>query len=95
MLPLKKYVSQDKSDTNVLNYKDQYDLYIFREFINSAKNGAGSFEYFWPKPNTSNDYLKLFKRIALCSFLEVYRDTDNVRFRLRTSGLSSSEFGPL
>ncbi len=44
---------------NQINWTDTKGQFIFREFIEKAKGGGGWVEYYWPKPNTEEDYPKI------------------------------------
>lgn len=44
---------------NVWNLQDSHGNYLIQNLINTAKNGTGYSEYFYPKPNTTKPLAKL------------------------------------
>jgi methyl-accepting chemotaxis protein len=50
----KQRVGKDLTDWTDINKK-----YIFREFVEIAKNGGGWVDYFWPKPKSEKPYSKV------------------------------------
>ncbi len=58
ILLMQPYTLQ-KVGINQINWTDVNGKYIFQEFVLKAKEGGGWVEYYWPKPNSEQEYPKI------------------------------------
>lgn len=50
--------THDLVNKNILDMVDKKGNYMFRRFIETAQNGGGIVEYYWPKPSTTKTFPK-------------------------------------